>query len=351
MIKVAIIGATGYTGAELIRILSGHPFIEIVSVTSDNYAGMDFDKLYPSVKGYFKKKLITLETDDIIAKSDAIITALPNGLASNIYSKWYEKYGDMIKDKRLIDLSADFRFDDKEVYEKWYKKTVPDFAGLKRVYGLPEVHRELIKDAEVVGNPGCYPTSVILGLTPALKEGLIETKGIVADSKSGVSGAGHAPSLNNLYAECNESVKAYGVAGHRHTPEIEQEISKAAGEDVRITFTPHLVPMTRGILSTIYCDIKPGVKLSEVREAYIEAYHDEPFVHLLDVGEYPRTKDTYGSNNCHIGMALDEHTGKLIIISAIDNLVKGASGQAVQNLNIMFGLDEACALKFPAVFP
>lgn len=345
MIKASVVGASGYTGVELIRILALHPEVEIVGITSNNYKDRDYSNVYPSLKGYVSMKFEELREADIIKKSDVIFSALPNGHAHELANEVVAKH------KRLIDLSADFRFNDFSVYEKWYGPVPSIDQRIKRVYGLPEIHRLELKGANVVANPGCYPTSVILGLAPGLRCGLIKTEGIIIDSKSGVSGAGHNPTLNNLYAECNESVKAYGIACHRHTPEIEQELSYLSGSDIKVTFTPHLVPMTRGILSTIYCDLKDGVTLSTVREAYREFYSKEFFVKVLDEGQFPRTKDTYGSNNCHIGLAYDEHTGKLIIVSAIDNLVKGASGQAVQNMNSLFGLPENTGLDFPAIYP
>ncbi|MDN5332329.1 MAG: N-acetyl-gamma-glutamyl-phosphate reductase [Tepidanaerobacteraceae bacterium] len=345
MVKAGIIGATGYTGVELIRILSRHPEVEVVGITSNSYVGKEYSDIYPSLKGYFSLKCEELNIKDLIKKSDVIFSALPSGHAHAIA-------GEIVASgKKLIDLSADFRFYDLSLYEKWYGNVPILDECIKRAYGLPEIHRREIKEANVVGNPGCYPTSAILGLAPALKYDLIKSEGIIIDSKSGVSGAGHSPTLNNLYAECNESIKAYGVASHRHTPEIEQELSHIAGRCIKVTFTPHLVPMTRGILSTIYCDLKEVHTLQQVREAYAEYYSKEPFVKVLGEGQYPRTKDTYASNNCHIGLAYDEHTGKLLIISAIDNLMKGASGQAVQNMNLLFELPEDMGLDFPAIYP
>lgn len=345
MIKACIVGATGYTGVELVRLLSRHPEVDIVGITSNNYAGREYDELYPSLKGYFSMRCDELDVKELIKKSDVIFTALPSGHA-------LEFAGEIISSgKKLIDLGADFRFDDPLVYEKWYGKPLKLYEGVRRVYGLPEIYREKIKNANVIGNPGCYPTSAILAIAPCLKYGLILAEDIIIDSKSGVSGAGHSLTLGNLYAECNESIKAYGVANHRHTPEIEQELGKICGKEIKVTFTPHLVPMTRGILSTIYCNLKEGISVKEVREAYIDFYEGEFFVKVLEEGRFPRTKDTYGSNHCHIGLAYDEHTGKLIIISAIDNLMKGASGQAVQNMNILFDFPESMGLDFPAIYP
>ncbi|MDN5317778.1 MAG: N-acetyl-gamma-glutamyl-phosphate reductase, partial [Thermoanaerobacterium sp.] len=275
---------------------------------------------------------------------DVVFTALPSGYAMNIAEKLCNC------GVKLIDLGADFRFDDFKIYKKWYGADSDDYGSVSRVYGLPEIHRHEIKNAMIVGNPGCYPTSVILGLAPALKGEIIENH-IIIDSKSGVSGAGHSPKLGNMYAECNESIKPYNVAKHRHIPEIEQELSNLNCEDTKVIFTPHLTPMTRGILSTMYCKLKKDISIESLHEIYSEFYKDEYFVKVLDIGEYPSTKSVYGSNFCHIGLEIDKRTGTLIVMSSIDNLVKGASGQAVQNMNIMFGIDEDKGLKMVPVFP
>ncbi|MBP2073186.1 N-acetyl-gamma-glutamyl-phosphate reductase [Thermoanaerobacterium butyriciformans] len=344
MVRVGILGATGYTGVELIRILSNHEDVQIKYLSSQNFNGKKFEDVYPSLKGFCKVELQELNIDDIVENCDVVFTALPSGYAMNIAEKLCNC------GVKLIDLGADFRFDDFKTYKKWYETDKDDYGSVSRVYGLPEIHRQEIKNAMVVGNPGCYPTSVILGLAPALKGEIIENH-IIIDSKSGVSGAGHSPKLGNMYAECNESIKPYNVAKHRHIPEIEQELSNLNCEDTKVIFTPHLTPMTRGILSTMYCKLKKDISIESLHEIYSEFYKDEYFVKVLDIGEYPSTKSVYGSNFCHIGLEIDKRTGTLIVMSSIDNLVKGASGQAVQNMNIMFGIDEDKGLKMVPVFP
>ncbi|MDE4543228.1 N-acetyl-gamma-glutamyl-phosphate reductase [Thermoanaerobacterium sp. R66] len=344
MVRVGILGATGYTGVELIRILSNHEDVQIKYLSSQNFNGKKIEDVYPSLKGYCDVELHELNIDDIVESCDVVFAALPSGYAMNIAEKLCSS------GVRLIDLGADFRFDDFKIYKEWYGASSDDYGSVSRVYGLPEIHRQEIKNAMVVGNPGCYPTSAILGLAPALKSGIIENH-IIIDSKSGVSGAGHSPKQGNMYAECNESIKPYNVAKHRHMPEIEQELSKLNHEDTKVIFTPHLTPMTRGILSTMYCRLKKDISIESIHEIYREFYKDEYFVKVLDIGEYPSTKSVYGSNFCHIGLEIDRHSNTLIVMSVIDNLVKGASGQAVQNMNIMFGIDEAKGLKMVPVFP
>lgn len=344
MVRVGILGATGYTGVELIRILSNHEDVQIKYLSSQNFNGKKFEDVYHSLKGFCDVELHELNIDDIVENCDVVFTALPSGYAMKIAEKLYSC------GVKLIDLGADFRFDDFNMYKEWYETDKDDYGSLKRVYGLPEIHRQEIKNAMVVGNPGCYPTSVILGLAPALKCGIIEDH-IIIDSKSGVSGAGHSPKQGNMYAECNESIKPYNVAKHRHIPEIEQELSKLNHEDTKVVFTPHLTPMTRGILSTMYCKLKKDISIENLHEIYSQFYKDEYFVKVLNIGEYPSTKSVYSSNFCHIGLEIDKRSNTLIVMSSIDNLVKGASGQAVQNMNIMFGIDENKGLKMVPVFP
>lgn len=339
-------GATGYTGVELVRLLSLHQEVELVALTTQSYEEQEYDQVYPSMTGYVDKKCVSQDSQDFIAESDVIFVALPHGHAVPV-AREALKQG-----KKVIDLGADFRFDRREVYEQWYKVEHSGEDLLEEaVYGLPEIRREAIKGARLIANPGCYPTSIILALAPALKHGLIDPDSIIIDAKSGVSGAGRKLTLSSHYGEVNEGVHAYGVAGHRHTPEIEQELGKLAGKEVRVSFTPHLLPMTRGILSTIYAQAQEGLTEKKLRETYGEFYEHEPFVHLLPPGQWPHTKWVYGSNNCLLGLTLDTRTGRVIICSAIDNLVKGASGQAVQNMNLMFGLPETTGLKFPGIYP
>ncbi|TYO94439.1 N-acetyl-gamma-glutamyl-phosphate reductase [Desulfallas thermosapovorans] len=345
-IKVGIIGATGYAGAELVRLLSAHPEAELVALTTQSYGGKSFCEVYPHLYKYVDQKCCELDIPDLVGKADVIFAALPHGHAIPV-AREVLKQG-----KKFIDLGADFRFDRREVYEQWYKveHTAPDLLEQK-VYGLPEVYREKIKSASLVGNPGCYPTSVILGLAPLLKHGLVDTGTVVADSKSGVSGAGRGLSLGNHFCEVNENFRAYNVGMHRHTPEIEQELGKLAGEEMVISFTPHLTPMNRGILSTVYAKLKQEMTLGQVRSIYEEYYRSEFFVRLLPPGILPQTKAVAGSNHCDVVPVVDPRTGRVVVISAIDNLIKGAAGQAVQNMNLMFGLPEITGLNRPGLYP
>ncbi|ADD03387.1 N-acetyl-gamma-glutamyl-phosphate reductase [Thermoanaerobacter italicus Ab9] len=344
MVKVGIFGATGYTGVELIRILSKHEKVEIKYLSSQSYNTIAISDVYSSLLGFCDRVLEEVDFERAMSECDVIFTALPSGHASKIAREAVKK------GIKVIDLGADFRFDDYSIYKEWYSGEYDGYDGIKRVYGLPEIYRDDIKEAQVVGNPGCYPTSVILGLMPLLKNGIIEGK-IIVDSKSGVSGAGRSPSQNNIYAECNENIKAYNVAKHRHIPEMEQELSKIFGERVSVVFTPYLAPMTRGILSTMYCKLKKDIDVNTVYDIYADFYKKEYFIKVLKPGHYPATKSVYGSNFCHIGFEVDKRTNTLIVMSAIDNLVKGASGQAVQNMNIMFGIQENTALDIIPIYP
>ncbi len=331
MIKATVVGATGYAGAELMRILFGHKHVTITHAVSKSFAGQSLSDIYPSFRSR-DYVLESLNTDAICADSDVVFTSLPHGTSGEVVTALLERGA------RVIDLSGDFRYKDVCVYEKWYGLTHTAPALLSQsVYGLPEIYRERIAGATLVGNPGCYTTCAILPLYPLLKEGVIEPGGIIIDAKSGVSGAGRSETLSNSFCETDESVKAYGVGTHRHTSEIEQELSLAAGEAVALSFTPHLLPLKRGIISTIYAAPKNGVSESSVEEAF-KMYKYEPFVQVSD--SLPEIKHVVGSNNCAIGFVLDKRVNKLIIVSCIDNLVKGAAGQAVQNMNIMFALDE-----------
>lgn len=343
--KVSVIGATGYAGEELIRLITCHPEAELVAITSESQTGTSFDKVYPHFKGICEQKLASLQDlDEIIAASDVLFVALPHGHAMEVGKKIS---GSSVK---MIDLGADYRFTDTKVYEKWYK--VPHtHPQAQAVYGLTELFRDDVKTATIVGNPGCYTTASILALAPLAKAGLVDLKNIVVDAKSGVSGAGRGLSLNAHYSETADSMKPYGIATHRHTPEIEQALQRLSGHDVLLNFTPHLVPMTRGILSTCYATMKSGVTAKQVDEAYYDLYSHEFFIRLLGRGGYPVTKNTRGSNYCDIAWHVDERTGRVIAVSAIDNLVKGAAGQAVQNMNVMFGCDETAGLKLVPVFP
>jgi len=343
--KVSIIGATGYTGAELLRILAAHPAVEIVYITSESSTDEDIANIYPHFNRFYQKKLANIsQLEKIGEDSDAVFIGLPHGHAMAVGKKLSQCGA------KVIDLGADYRFRDTTVYEQWYNvpHTHPDAAA---VYGLPELYRTLVKDAAIVGNPGCYTTASILALAPLVKHRLIELNSIIVDAKSGLSGAGRSPGLATHFTEAFENLKAYNIGGHRHTPEIEQALGDLAQQAVVISFTPHLIPMSRGILSTCYGQLKQGVRAEDVDQAYNAMFGDEYFVRLLGRGGYPATKNTRGSNFCDLGWHIDGRTGRVVAVSAIDNLVKGAAGQAVQNLNIMFGMDERTGLEQVPLYP
>ena len=339
MIRAAIAGATGYAGAELVRILAAHPGVKITTITSRQFAGQRLDRIFPAFAGQVDLICEDLAAERIGEEAQVVFTALPHkmpmGLAPAILRRGC----------RLIDLSADFRFNDATAYEAAYQPHACPELLAEAVYGLSEVNTDLIRGARLVGNPGCYPTSVLLPLIPLLKEGVIAAEGIVVDSKSGVSGAGRSPSLTVHYCEVNDSFKAYKVAAHRHAPEMETYAGRAAGRPVRITFVPHLAPMTRGMLSTIYARPSPGANGRTVQECLESFYAGRPFIRLRPAGMPPDTRHVRGTNACDIGWVLDERNQRLILMSAIDNLVKGAAGQAVQNMNLMFGLEESEGLR------
>ncbi len=346
MINVAICGASGYTGAELLRILSGHPEVKITAITSEKSAGKAVTELFPHLHKYANLIYEPLNKEQIIEKADVFFMALPHGASQEAVDYFFRN------EKKVIDLSADYRLSDPSVYEQWYKTPHNYIETLRHsIYGLPELHREEIKNARLIANPGCYPTGAILGLYPAIKEGVIDVQNIVVDSKSGTSGAGRKADIGFSYCEVNEGFKAYGIAVHRHTPEIEQELSIIAGRKILINFTPHLVPMDRGIISTIYAKMIKEIDTGELIHIYRKYYESEPFIKVLAEGSYPNAKNVRGSNYCEIGLKVNRRTNTLIIVSAIDNLVKGASGQAVQNMNIMLGLQETTSLESLAIFP
>jgi len=346
MISVAIVGASGYTGLELIRLLSVHPQVSITSVTSEQSAGKKIADLFPALRGRCDLLLEPLEPAAIASKAELIFTALPHQASMAVVPIF------LSSDKKVIDLSADYRLHDPAVYGVWYEPHKNPQLLSEAVYGLPELRREEIRKARLVANPGCYPTSIILGLKPLLDAGLIDPNSIIADSGSGVSGAGRSAKVDSLYCEVNEGFKAYGVGGaHRHTPEIEQELSELAGQAVTITFTPHLVPMDRGILSTIYASPTRAVTTEELVALYAAAYGSEPFVRALPKGQFPSTAFVRGSNFCDIGVSVDNRTNRVIVVSAIDNLVKGASGQAIQNMNLLCGFPETQGLEGLAIYP
>jgi len=346
MLNVAIVGASGYTGLELIRLLYRHPEVAVTCLTSEQSAGRKISDIFPTLLGRCDLALENLEPVRVAEKADLIFTALPHKAAMEVVPTFL-KLG-----KHVIDLSADYRLSDPSVYGAWYEPHLNPANLKKAVYGLPEIRRAKIKGARLVANPGCYPTSIILGLAPLLKKGLIDIKSIVADSASGVTGAGRSAKVDSLYCEVNDGYKAYAVGGvHRHTPEIEQELSLLAGEQLVITFTPHLVPMDRGILSTIYATPHKPISTEKLFQLYQEYYDGEPFVRVLPPGNLPSTAFVRGSNFCDIAPLVDQRTGRVIIVSAIDNLVKGASGQAVQNMNLVCGFPETMALEGLALFP
>lgn len=346
MLKVAIVGASGYTGLELIRLLDRHPEVVISCVTSEQSAGKRISEIFPSLRSRCDLMLEPLEPAAIASKADLIFTALPHQAAMVVVPAF------LAAGKKVVDLSADYRLHDPAVYGAWYEPHKNPELLSEAVFGLPELRREAVKKARLVANPGCYPTSVILGLKPLLEAGLIDIASIIADAKSGTSGAGRGAKVDSLYCEVNDSFKAYAVGGiHRHTPEIEQELSELAGQPVTITFTPHLVPMDRGILSTIYATPTRVVTTDELVALYAASYADEPFVRPLAKGQFPATGFVRGSNFCDIGITRDSRINRIIVVSAIDNLVKGASGQAIQNMNLLCSFPETLGLEGLALFP
>jgi len=346
MLKVAVVGASGYTGVELVRLLHAHPEAAVTCVTSEQSAGKRLSDVFPAVRDRYDVLLENLEPVRIAEKADLIFTALPHKAAMEVVPTF------LALGKQVVDLSADYRLHDARVYGEWYEPHLNPELLDRAVYGLPEIRREEISGAELVANPGCYPTSIILGLAPLLKSGLIDPASIISDSKSGVSGAGRSAKVDSLYCEVNEGFKAYGVGGvHRHIPEIEQELSLLAGTGVTISFTPHLVPMDRGILSTIYAMPLSTLTAAQLLELYTDHYDGEAFVRVLPLGQFPSTAHVRGSNFCDIGVTVDQRSGRVIVVSAIDNLVKGASGQAVQNMNILSGLPENMGLEFIPLYP
>lgn len=345
-LKVAVCGASGYTGAELLRILAGHPKVEVVAVTSERSAGKSPADLYPHLGGYAGLHYEPLDKAKLARSAELFFMALPHAASQEAVDFFHSK------GKKVVDLSADFRLKDPKTYEEWYATEHKCLAALgAAVYGLPELHRKEIKSASLIANPGCYPTAAVLAIAPLLKAGVVEAGGIVVDSKSGTTGAGRKADQALSFCELNEAFKAYAVASHRHTPEIEQELSGVSDERVHIDFTPHLLPVDRGILSTAYMRLAPGHGPEDADTAYEHAYSKEPFVEVLPRGAFPDIKHVRGTNNCRIGYTVNKRTGTLIAVSVIDNLVKGASGQAVQCMNLMMGFKETTALEAPALCP
>ncbi len=346
MIKAGIIGATGYAGEELVRLLLGHKDAEIVWYGSRSYTGQPYASVYQNLFQLVDVKCMDEDMEALADQADVIFTATPQGYCASVISE------EILSRAKLVDLSADFRLKDVSVYEKWYQLRHPAPQFLEEaVYGLCEIRREQIRSARLVANPGCYPTCSTLAIYPLLAEKLIDPDTIIIDAKSGTSGAGRGAKTDNLFCEVNENMKAYGVTTHRHTPEIEEQLSDCAGRPVTVNFTPHLVPMNRGILITAYASLTKKVSYEEVRAVYDRFYEKEFFVRVLDEDVCPQTKWVEGSNFVDLNFKIDQRTGRIVMMGAMDNLVKGAAGQAVQNMNLMFGLDETEGLRQPPLYP
>lgn len=342
MIKVGIVGGTGYTGVELLRLLAAHPQVKLVAITSRKEAGMPVADMFPNLRGHVDLAYCDPEQTDL-TQCDVVFFATPSGVAMQQVPKLLDA------GVRVIDLAADFRIRDVEVWQKWYgmEHACPDLVELA-VYGLPEVYREQIRTASLVANPGCYPTAVQLGFLPLLKAGLADTDNLIADAKSGVSGAGRKAELPFLFAEAADNFKAYGASGHRHLPEIIQGLSQFAGKPVGLTFVPHLTPLIRGMHATLYVRVDGHADLQSLYETH---YAGEPFVDVLPAGSHPDTRSVRGANTCRITWHRPQEGNTVVILSVIDNLVKGAAGQAVQNMNIMFGLPETAGLELIGLLP
>ncbi len=339
MISAAVVGATGYAGAELVRILRGHPQVNLSVITSRQFAGIPYDRIYPSLDGFVALTCTENDPALIAGQADVVFLALPHKASMAMVPDLLEA------GRRVVDLSADFRFKNRKAYEVHYQPHTCAHLLERAVYGLSEIHANALAAADLVGNPGCYPTSVLLPLLPLIAARLVDPATIVADCKSGVSGAGRAATATTHFCHVNESFKAYKVGGHRHTPEIAEQLSRSAGAGVNITFVPHLVPMTRGMQSTIYATLTAGVDAGRISRCLTDFYRNKPFVRLLADQRAPDTLHVRGTNFCDIGWQVDPGSGRLILLSAIDNLVKGAAGQAVQNMNLMFGFDETAGLN------
>ena len=346
MIKAGIIGATGYAGNEIVRLLLGHKDVEVAWYGSRSYIDQKYADVYQNFFKLVDAKCMDDNMEALADEVDVIFTATPQGLCASLINEG------ILSKAKVIDLSADFRIKDVSVYEKWYglKHASPEFIP-EAVYGLCEINRESIKGARLIANPGCYTTCSILTAYPLVKEGLIDAHSIIIDAKSGTSGAGRGAKVDNLFCEVNENMKAYGVTSHRHTPEIEEQLGYAAGEAILLNFTPHLVPMNRGILVTAYANLKEGVTEADIRAAYDKYYKNEKFVRVLEPGVCPETRWVEGSNYTDINFKVDPRTHRVVMMGALDNLVKGAAGQAVQNMNLIFGLKESEGLELVPMFP
>ncbi|MFZ2088205.1 MAG: N-acetyl-gamma-glutamyl-phosphate reductase [Desulfobaccales bacterium] len=343
--KVAVFGASGYTGLELMRILARHPRVELAGLTSREYQGRPVAEVFPALAKVVEQSFIAPDPAAIAAAAEVVFLAVPHKTAMKLVPPL------LAAGLRVVDLSADFRFRDQDVYEAWYQPHSAPELLKEAVYGLPELHGTKIRTARLVGNPGCYPTCVILGLAPLVKARLVFSDTLIADCKSGVSGAGRGASLTTSYCEVNDSMRAYKVAEHRHAPEMEQELSLLSGKEAKITFTPHLAPMSRGILGTLYARLVKSLTYEEVYKSYRALYRGQPFVRLQPAGTFPSTQQVRGSNFCDIGFKVDQERGMIIVVSAIDNLTRGAAGQAVANFNIMMGFPETLGLDLAPLAP
>lgn len=345
MLKVGIYGASGYTGVELLRLLLRHPEVEVTALTSRQFKGLPVSQVYPVFAGLTDLRYLDAAPEDVADLADFVFLAMPHGAAMEVVPVFLEA------GKKVVDLSADFRLRDPDLYGRWYDKhRAPEYLA-EAVYGLPELNRETVRKARLVANPGCYPTSVILGLAPALKAEWIEESSLVADSKSGVSGAGRELKVGSLFCEVNEAFKAYNVFKHRHAPEMEQALSLLAGHEIRLSFVPHLLPIDRGILSSIYALLREDRAAADVLELYRDFYGGERYVRICPDGTTPNISSVRGSNCCDIGAAVDRRSRRIVIFSAIDNLIKGAAGQALQNMNLMCGFPENAGLDLVPLFP
>ncbi len=351
-VKVAVCGGSGYTGSELLRLLYDHPDVKITAITSERFVNKDISDLFPYLHQYKGLKYQPLIKEKLHNQADVFFMALPHSASQEAVDFFYKK------NKKVIDLSADYRLKSKDIYEHWYRVKHNFPSTLKKaIYGLPELYRKPIRKTSLIANPGCYPTSAILALYPAVKHNLIKFNRIVIDSKSGISGAGRKSDVTFSFSEVNRGFRAYNVANHRHTPEIEQELSLLTKKQIKVDFTPHLLPVSRGILSTIYAEFNPDSKIGsepkaeDILDLFSKTYRNEFFIRILEGGLLPDIRNVCGTNFCEIGVSINMETGTMIIVSAIDNMVKGASGQAIQNMNIMLGIDETTALKTLPVLP
>jgi N-acetyl-gamma-glutamyl-phosphate reductase len=344
-VKVAVFGASGYTGLELMRFLVRHPGVELVGLTSREYQGRPVGEVFPALAHIVEQAFVAPDPAAIAAAAELVFLAVPHKTAMELAPPL------LAAGLRVVDLSADFRFRDQGVYEAWYQPHSAPELLKDAVYGLPELYRDKLPGARLVGNPGCYPTCVILGFAPLLKEGLVDPVSLIADCKSGVSGAGRGASLATSYCEVTDSMRAYKVADHRHSPEMEQELTFLAGKKAKVTFTPHLAPMSRGILGTLYAQLVKPLTDADLYDLYTAFYRDQPFVRIQPPGNWPSTQQVRGSNYCDLGFKADRERGRVIVVSAIDNLIRGASGLAVQNFNLMMGFPETLGLELAPMAP